>query len=45
MDLAGINFSGFAIACSIKSKMYDKFLYQRVQSKMGHFAKLSTRKQ
>ena len=48
MDLAGINFSDFAIACSIYSKMCDEISGYNFVEKMGqfaNFAKLSTRKQ
>ena len=49
MDLAGINFSDFAITCSIYFKMCDIFvLAAKILAKMGqlaNFTKLSMRKQ
>ena len=43
MDLVGINFSDFAITCSINSKMCDKFNISMLNfflAKMGQFAKI-----
>ena len=50
MDLAGINFSDFAITCSIYLKMCDNVIlagsiFLAKMGKFANFVKLSTRKQ